>query len=98
MLPFLSAFSHYATSRKVAGSRPDEDIEFCQSFQPYKALGVHSAPNRNDDQKQTRMFLRSRARRARKADNLTAICEPIVGSVGSSTSHNPIGLHGLLRG
>jgi hypothetical protein len=34
---------------------------------------------------------------ARKAD-LTAICEPIVENVGASTSHNPIGLHGLLQG
>jgi hypothetical protein len=33
---------------------------------------------------------------ARKADNLTAISEPIV--VGALTSHNPMGLHGLLQG
>jgi hypothetical protein len=38
----------------------------------------------------------SRELPARKADNLTAICESIV--VGSSASHNPIGLHGLLQG
>jgi hypothetical protein len=36
---------------------------------------------------------------SRKADNLTAICEPIVlENVGSSTSHNPMGLHGLYQG
>jgi hypothetical protein len=36
---------------------------------------------------------------ARKADNLTATCEPIVWkNVGASTSHNPMGLHGLLQG
>jgi hypothetical protein len=36
---------------------------------------------------------------AGKADNLTAICEPIVlENVGASTSHNPLGLHGLLQG
>jgi hypothetical protein len=42
------------------------------------------------------IFLGSRARLMRKADNLTAVCEPTVylESVGSSTSHNPIGLHG----
>jgi hypothetical protein len=34
----------------------------------------------------------------RKADNLTTICEPIVLDVGTSTSHNPMGLHGLLQG
>jgi hypothetical protein len=37
-------------------------------------------------------------RPARKADNLTAICEPTVENVGASTSHNPMGLHGLLQG
>jgi hypothetical protein len=35
-------------------------------------------------------------RPVRKADNVTAISEPIV--VGASTSHNPMGLHGLLQG
>jgi hypothetical protein len=35
----------------------------------------------------------------RKADNLTTVCEPIVlDIVGSLTSHNTIGLQGLLRG
>jgi hypothetical protein len=33
-----------------------------------------------------------------KADNLTAICEPIIENVGFSTFHNPIGLRGLLQG
>jgi hypothetical protein len=36
---------------------------------------------------------------ARKADNLTAIYEPIVyKNVGASTSHNPMGLHSPLQG
>jgi hypothetical protein len=38
------------------------------------------------------MSLGGKARPARKADDVKAICEPIV--VGSSASHNPIGLHG----
>jgi hypothetical protein len=34
-----------------------------------------------------------------KADSLTAICEPIIWkNVEASTSHNPVGLHGLLQG
>jgi hypothetical protein len=34
-----------------------------------------------------------------KADNLTAIFELIVEiNMGASTSHNPMGLHGLLKG
>jgi hypothetical protein len=40
------------------------------------------------------MFLGSKVRQVCKADNLTAIYEPIVGSL---TSHNPIGLQGLLQ-
>jgi hypothetical protein len=37
---------------------------------------VYSASNRNEYQKHKNMFLGSRARPTRKADNLTAICEP----------------------
>jgi hypothetical protein len=44
------------------------------------------------------MFLGSKVRPVRRADNLTAICEPIVWTLGSLTSHNPICLHGLLQG
>jgi hypothetical protein len=45
------------------------------------------------------MFLGSKLRRERRAVKLTVICEPIVCTMlGSLTSHNPIGLHGLLRG
>jgi hypothetical protein len=45
------------------------------------------------------IFLRGKGRPSRKDDNLTAICEPFVReNVGSSTSHNPTDLHGLLPG
>jgi hypothetical protein len=44
------------------------------------------------------MFLVSKVRRLCKADSLTAIYEPCVDNVGSLTSHNPIGLQGLLWG
>jgi hypothetical protein len=40
----------------------------------------------------------SKERPARKAENLTAICDPTLENVGASTSHNPMGLHGLLQG
>jgi hypothetical protein len=39
--------------------------------------GVYSAPSRNEYQKQKQMFLGSRERPVREADNRTAICEPI---------------------
>jgi hypothetical protein len=44
------------------------------------ALGpvVYSASNRNVYQKQKKMFLGTKVLPVRKADNLTAICEPIV--------------------
>jgi hypothetical protein len=45
-----------------------------------------------------RIFLRGKPRPARKADNLTTICEPIFLEImGSSTSDKTIDLHGLLR-
>jgi hypothetical protein len=42
--------------------------------------GVYSDSNRNEYQKKKKeeMFVGGRARPVRKADNLTAICEPIV--------------------
>jgi hypothetical protein len=47
----------------------------------------------------TRNIPGGEGRPARKADNLTAICEPIVyKNVGASTSHIPMGLHGPLKG
>jgi hypothetical protein len=42
------------------------------------APGVYSASNRNEYQKQRNNVSGSRARPMRRADNLTAICEPIV--------------------
>jgi hypothetical protein len=44
------------------------------------------------------MSLWSRARPVRKADNITALCLDCLDNVGSLTSHNPRGLHGLLWG
>jgi hypothetical protein len=47
--------SHYATSRKVAGSRPDEVNEFFPIYLSLPAAlgsGVYSASNRNEYQKQ----------------------------------------------
>jgi hypothetical protein len=42
--------------------------------------------------------LGSNVRRVRRADNLTTILANCLDNVGSLTSHNPIGLHCLLRG
>jgi hypothetical protein len=44
------------------------------------------------------MFIGSKVRQVSKEDNLTAICEPdCLDNVGSLTSHNSIGLYGLLQ-
>jgi hypothetical protein len=49
-------------------------------------------------EKSTRNLPGRKGRPARKADNLTAICELIcLENVGASTFHNPMGLHGLLQ-
>jgi hypothetical protein len=49
--------------------------------------GVYSASNRNEYQKQKKMFRRRKAWPVRKADNLTAILRAdLIDSVGSSTS------------
>jgi hypothetical protein len=44
------------------------------------------------------MFPESNSRLAHKADNLTGMWVDCVDSEGSLTSHNPIGLYGLLLG
>jgi hypothetical protein len=60
---------HYATSRKVAGSIPDGVIRFLimslGSTQPLTEMSTMNLPG-------------SKGRPARKVDNLTAICEPII--------------------
>jgi hypothetical protein len=79
------------------GSIPDE-VNFLIYLIIPAALGpgVYSASNRNEYQElKIIMFLGSKVRRVRKADNLGADC---LDNVGSLTSHNPIGLQGLLRG
>jgi hypothetical protein len=46
----------------------------------------------------TRNLPGGKGRPAHKADNLTAIWAHYLENVGASTSHNPMGLHGLLQG
>jgi hypothetical protein len=70
---------HYATSRKVAGSSSDE-VDFFNlpnpssptmtlgSTQPLSEMSTRNLPGGGGD----------KGRPARKANNLTAICEPIV--------------------
>jgi hypothetical protein len=46
----------------------------------------------------SRTECQGKGRLARKADNLNAICEPYLQTVGASASRKPMGLHGLLWG
>jgi hypothetical protein len=56
-------------------SRQDDWIfQFTLSFQPHYVPGFDSASNRNEYQESSG----GKGLPARKADNLTAICEPIV--------------------
>jgi hypothetical protein len=83
---------HYATSQKVVGSIPD-------------VIGLFNWPNPSSlamALRWTQPLAEMSARNlpggkgwwVREADTFTAICE----NVGASTSHTPIGLHGLLQG
>jgi hypothetical protein len=54
------------------------------------ALGF-TEPLTNEYQK---IFFGSKVCPVLRADNLTGICEPIA----YATSHNPIGLHGMIQG
>jgi hypothetical protein len=68
---------HCARRQKAFGSVLDEVIkcfQFTISLQPHYGPGVYSGSNRNGNQK---MFLEVKSGR-RKADNLTAFCEPTV--------------------
>jgi hypothetical protein len=60
------------------GSSPDKAPDFFNlpnSSSHTMALGIYSTSNKNKYQK---IFLGNKTRLLRKADNLTAICEPIV--------------------
>jgi hypothetical protein len=68
-------------SRKVAGSRPDEMIFFFSLPNPSgftRSWGSLSLLTEMRTRSRKITFLGSRARPVRRADNLTAICEPIV--------------------
>jgi hypothetical protein len=89
-MPFLSC-THSAkesASGWTAGFAYQQRQEiFFNSSGPTPAVGPRS---------RKLMFQGSNARLVRKADNLAAICEPIVWTTWDP--HNPVGPHGLLRG
>jgi hypothetical protein len=94
-----SSLRHYPISRKVAGSSPDEVdffFQFTYSFQPHYGPGVASTSNRNEYQESS-WGVRG-GRRVRLTTLPPSVSRLSIENVGASTSHNPMGLHGLLQG
>jgi hypothetical protein len=68
---------HYATSRKGPGSVPDDVTKFFNLPNPSsRTMALESTQPLTETS--TRNLFRGKERPARKADNLAAICEPIV--------------------
>jgi hypothetical protein len=68
---------HYATSWKVAGSIPDEVIGFF-NWPNLSSRSVALVSTQPLTEMSTMNLLGDKGLPARKADNLTAICEPII--------------------
>jgi hypothetical protein len=72
---------HYATSWKVVGSRPDEMNKFFFNLPNPSGRnmpwGIRNFLQMSTGSRKL-MFLGSKERPVRKADNLTVICEPTV--------------------
>jgi hypothetical protein len=68
---------NYATSRKVAGSIPGDVIGFFNWLNPSSRL-IFLGSTQPLTEMSTRNLPGGKGRPARKADNLTAICKPIV--------------------
>jgi hypothetical protein len=88
---YRSWLRHYAISRKVAGSSPDE-VDLFNWPNPC----VDSASNRNEYQGSPRGV--KGGRRVRLTTLPPSVSRLVRENVGASKSHNPIGLHGLLQG
>jgi hypothetical protein len=93
-----SWFRYYVTSRKVGVRLPMKSFDFfnwpnpssctmaLRSTQPLTIMSTRNFPGR-------------KGQPTCKADKFTTLSEPIfLENLGASTSHNPMGLHGLLQG
>jgi hypothetical protein len=86
---------HYSTSQKVSGSIADEVIGFSNSTNPSTELWPWGSTQPLTEMSTRNLPRGGKERSASKADNLTADC---LENVDASTSHNRMGLHGLLPG
>jgi hypothetical protein len=69
-----SVFRHYAASRKVAGSIPDEVIGFISSPNPSSRI-MTTGSTQPLAEMSTRNIPAGKGRQAPKADNITAVCK-----------------------
>jgi hypothetical protein len=74
---YRSWLRNYATSRKFAGSIPDEVIEFFSRRNP-SSRNMALVSTQSLTEMSTRNFSGDKGRPTRKADNLTTICDPII--------------------
>jgi hypothetical protein len=71
----VAKLAHIALKRFTILLRPSSELQHIAHVSAALGPGVGSASNRN---KYLKVFLGSRARPAPRADNFTAICEPVV--------------------
>jgi hypothetical protein len=71
---------HYATSQKVTGSSPDEVIG-CLNSPNHSSCTMALGSTQPLTEMSTRNHPEGIGRPARKADNLTAICEPFISKI-----------------
>jgi hypothetical protein len=91
---YLHPLKHYAASRKVGVRFPMSfDFSIDLILPAVYGLGVDSASNRNEYY-ESFLGLRAAGSRVRHR-HLSADC---LENVGASTSHNPVGVYGLLQG
>jgi hypothetical protein len=69
---------HYATGRKVAGSIPEVVIGFFSKLHNNSSRNITLEFAQHLTEMSTRNLCKDKAGQARKADNLIAVCEPIV--------------------
>jgi hypothetical protein len=74
---YRSWLRHYATYQKVAGSISEEAIGFL-NVSISSSRNIALGPAQPLTEMKTRNFTPGKVRATRKADNLTAICEPAV--------------------
>jgi hypothetical protein len=72
------------------------DFQLNQSFQPQCGPGVDSASNRNEYQESS--WGLKGGWRVRLTTSPPSMSRDCLDNVGASTSHSPMGLHGLLQG